>query len=85
MVRGAVTRSRVLGVSCLDRTMIVRVVIRAVRQFLVVPAWRFGRLLSRRMPGAGNSADLARFQAAGMLCELCPRGPDLRSDWWLCG
>ena len=45
IVRRAVVRSRVFGVSCLGRAMVVRVVIRPVRQFLVVPAWRFSGLL----------------------------------------
>lgn len=26
------------------------------------------------MPGVSNTLDLARFQAAGMLCQICPRG-----------
>ena len=38
----------------------------------------------RRMPEVSNTADLARFQAAAMLCGLCPPGPELQSDYELC-
>jgi len=36
------------------------------------------------MPGVSNTLDLAGFQAAGMLYQMCTRGPNLRSDWQLC-
>ena len=36
------------------------------------------------MPGVSNTLDLARFRAAGMLYQKCPRGTNIRSDWQLC-